>query len=85
MRIPRFCFVQIFAPFTDLPAILGKRYQLRCCFKMTSRCFPCSRSGNKDKIIRGSNVKEIRSIYFQNEEIFIQLDELDELDRVTHA
>ena len=23
--------------------------------------------------------------FFQNEEIFVQLDELDELDRITHA
>ena len=26
-----------------------------------------------------------RSSFFQNEEIFVQLDELDELDRITHA
>ena len=26
-----------------------------------------------------------RSSFFQNEEIFIQLDELDELDRITQA
>ena len=60
-------------------------YQLRSCFKMTSRCFPFSRSGDKNKIIRGSNVKEVHSIFFQNEEIFIQLDELDKLYRVTNA
>ena len=24
-------------------------------------------------------------VFFQNEEIFVQLDELDELDRITHA
>ena len=24
-------------------------------------------------------------MFFQNEEIFVQLDELDELDRITHA
>ena len=26
-----------------------------------------------------------QTIFFQNEEIFVQLDELDELDRITHA
>ena len=24
-------------------------------------------------------------VFFQNEEVFVQLDELDELDRITHA
>ena len=27
----------------------------------------------------------LTSIFFQNEEIFVQLDELDELDRISHA
>ena len=27
----------------------------------------------------------IHSSFFQNEDIFVQLDELDELDRITHA
>ena len=27
----------------------------------------------------------MRVYFFQNEEIFVQLDELDELDRITHA
>ena len=27
----------------------------------------------------------VHSIFFQNEDIFVQLDELDKLDRITHA
>ena len=30
-------------------------------------------------------VEKFQSSFFQNEEIFIQIDELDELDRITHA
>ena len=28
---------------------------------------------------------EFIPVFFQNEEIFVKLDELDELDRITHA
>ena len=30
-------------------------------------------------------IKETQPSFFQNERIFIQLDELDELDKITHA
>ena len=30
-------------------------------------------------------VRDVRFVFFQNERIFVQLDELDELDKVTHA
>ena len=40
------------------------------------------------KLSDASNVpamKDEESSFFQNEEIFVQLDELDEVDRMTHA
>ena len=43
---------------------------------------------NDEKICKKSTTIQVNSphsIYFQNEEIFIQLDELYKLDRITHA
>ena len=30
-------------------------------------------------------INEVNRVFFQNEGIFVHLDELDELDRITHA
>ena len=42
---------------------------------------------NQENITTESNRVEFTLIpvFFQNEETFVQLDELDELDRITHA